>query len=297
MRSHAMPAGLVAAALLAGCASDGTSPERGGRNLGILQMARHESAATSPPASSGPASEFNGSISWDLPPGPGTEIPYEILRAPRAVLAGTPFPLIVYTIGPNGCWSADGMDVAVGTTVVELTPWDYSSGADTCTMMLQYLRHDATLTLEQPGEWTLRVDGRRIGPNGATDRSVRAETSIVAYDRANVPAPSEVQMAEGDELLVDGVLRIRFEGVDEDSRCPLDVQCVWQGNAAVRFEVGPEAGSSTTLVLNTGIEPEVAEVAGYRIRLLDLEPVPLFPSDLPFPEYRAILAFEALPAP
>ena len=30
-----------------------------------------------------------------------------------------------------------------------------------------------------------------------------------------------------------GNLQIRFIGVPEDSRCPLDVECVWAGNAKI----------------------------------------------------------------
>ena len=66
-------------------------------------------------------------------------------------------------------------------------------------------------------------------------------------------------------------IRIKFEGVLSDNRCPIDVQCVWQGNAEVEFTFSKDH-KGTTFTLNTGIEPSEIILFGYKIKLEKLEP-------------------------
>ncbi|HSK18347.1 MAG TPA: hypothetical protein VK912_04360 [Longimicrobiales bacterium] len=64
---------------------------------------------------------------------------------------------------------------------------------------------------------------------------------------------------------------ITFSAIEADSRCPVDVTCVWAGDAHVRLD-GSRGAGREPLELHTGIEPTEAEFAGYRIRLLDVSP-------------------------
>src|SRR6185312_15051394 len=49
----------------------------------------------------------------------------------------------------------------------------------------------------------------------------------------------EFKLKAGRQVTVKGTkLRIRFVAVENDSRCPSDVTCVWAGNAAVQFQLG-----------------------------------------------------------
>jgi hypothetical protein len=243
------------------------------------------------------ASTLDSPISWDVPPGDGTLFPPEVLRAPAEVIAGYPFPVTVFTVGPNGCWSPDGIDIKIGTSEVELLPWDLHTGADACTMIFGYLAHDTILTLQEAGEWTLRVEGRRIRGDGSVDGSVKAERKVVVHPASNVPSPAEIELAPGEEILVDGILRVLFMAVEEDSRCPVDVQCVWQGNAAVRIALTSGSGPSHPALLNTGVDPTKVEFGGYRISLFDLTPKPLSTSTIPAGAYRASLGIERLATP
>jgi hypothetical protein len=71
-------------------------------------------------------------------------------------------------------------------------------------------------------------------------------------------------------------LRIRFVTVENDSRCPSDVTCVWAGNAAVQLQFGT-GRSSKTITLNTSKSPSFVgetEYHGYRVTLVDLSPYP-----------------------
>jgi hypothetical protein len=75
-----------------------------------------------------------------------------------------------------------------------------------------------------------------------------------------------------------GGLRVRFARVASDSRCPVDVNCVWAGNAEVLFEVGAKAWrGKTTLKLNTnagGQGASEAKFGRYTVKLVNLNPQP-----------------------
>lgn len=68
-------------------------------------------------------------------------------------------------------------------------------------------------------------------------------------------------------------LRIKFVEFIEDSRCPVDVDCIWAGNAKIKVRV-TSRGVSRVLTLET-MNPDKAVVAhGYTFRLTGLTPVP-----------------------
>jgi hypothetical protein len=85
-----------------------------------------------------------------------------VLQAPDTVDAGQAFEVRTNTVGPNGCWRSDGQTVGKVGRVVVLRPYDSHSGSEVCTEALVYLSHSSTLVLDEPGEWTLRVNGRRL---------------------------------------------------------------------------------------------------------------------------------------
>jgi hypothetical protein len=72
-------------------------------------------------------------------------------------------------------------------------------------------------------------------------------------------------------------LRIKFVAVEEDSRCPANVTCVWAGNAAVRLELSTDGRDRESLTLNTAKSSTLVgerQYRGYRVRLLGLNPYP-----------------------
>jgi hypothetical protein len=223
--------------------------------------------------------------------------PPEVIESPSEAIAGYSFPVTVFTIGPNGCWSPDGIEVETGERVVDLVPWDHHSGADACTMIFGYLAHEATLNLSEPGEWTLRVAGRRIRGDGSSDGSVRAERRVIVHPPSNVPSPARIQLAPGQEIIVDGILDLSFVGVEEDSRCPIDAVCVWQGNAAVRIALSLPGIPEVSALLNTGVEPTGVEVGDYRIRLEELSPSPRSTSSILPASFRATIRIEQATSP
>lgn len=90
-------------------------------------------------------------------------------------------------------------------------------------------------------------------------------------------------------------LRIRFERVAEDSRCPTDVQCVWAGNARVVLVVAL-GGDRQEVEMNTGVDPRTVEVDGHSLTLEDLRPLPSTGQSIPREGYTATLVVtEAAP--
>jgi hypothetical protein len=112
-----------------------------------------------------------------------------------------------------------------------------------------------------------------------------------AEARAALAAPSTAPL--GRSVRIDGTaLRVSFTGVLEDGRCPADVLCVWQGNARVALVIAVPDRADTALVLNTGVEPTRAEVAGYRVHLEELLPYPIAGAPADPRAYRARLRVE-----
>jgi hypothetical protein len=95
-----------------------------------------------------------------------------------------------------------------------------------------------------------------------------------AADSVAVQLGREFELKMNQTGTVDGV-RLTLRGVPEDSRCPIDVVCVWEGNARAVLEVRAGAnGEPTTINLNTSLAPQEATVLGLRVRLNGVLPAP-----------------------
>lgn len=68
-----------------------------------------------------------------------------------------------------------------------------------------------------------------------------------------------------------GRLRVRFDRIVEDSRCPMNARCIRAGNARVRLTV-TQGRSSRRITLDSTDGTTSAEVFGYRIEFVDLQP-------------------------
>jgi hypothetical protein len=93
-----------------------------------------------------------------------------------------------------------------------------------------------------------------------------------------------------------GNLRVRFDRVASDSRCPVDVTCVWAGNAEVQLEVSAKGWrrwqGQRTLKLNTNASterPGEEQYRRYTIKLVGLSPQPRSRRKIPAGQYTATL--------
>jgi hypothetical protein len=88
---------------------------------------------------------------------------------------------------------------------------------------------------------------------------------------------------------------VRFQAVLEDSRCPVNADCVWAGNAKVALDVVGAQGRSETITLNTELEPRTARVGSFELRLISLAPRPELGVPIPMREYTVTLRIVELP--
>ena len=68
-----------------------------------------------------------------------------------------------------------------------------------------------------------------------------------------------------------------FSEVD-DSRCPSDVTCIWEGRASVTFRIYNQM-QSQTIILTTN-ENTTSYVDSYEINLIDILPYPVSTNDI-----------------
>lgn len=92
----------------------------------------------------------------------------------------------------------------------------------------------------------------------------------------------------------DGALRIGFEKVSADSRCPKGEQCVWAGDATVRVWLQRRGGAQERIELHTA--PGLAG-AGHApdpgLRLVRLDPTPVTGKVIAQRDYVVTLALGA----
>ena len=71
----------------------------------------------------------------------------------------------------------------------------------------------------------------------------------------------KLKIGESAEMPREG-LKIEFDSVTEDSRCPKGVTCVWAGNAKILLKVKKDAAKPANVELNTNINPKTSSVFG-----------------------------------
>jgi hypothetical protein len=116
------------------------------------------------------------------------------------------------------------------------------------------------------------------GTSPATPRAAAAATVGEPFTLA----PAQTAQVEGTGLAV------TFESVSADSRCPADVTCVWEGDAVVLVTVRPAASTPSELHTSGRYASQV-EAGDFRVRLVELKPVPRSGASPAPGEYRATL--------
>jgi hypothetical protein len=95
------------------------------------------------------------------------------------------------------------------------------------------------------------------------------ENAIVAQPDVTFSLPM------GKSAVVNGTgARITFRRVTEDSRCPVDVTCVWAGDAKIELAISRNGAGDDVRVLSlTPLNNETSS-GSLRIRFVGLAPVP-----------------------
>jgi hypothetical protein len=100
----------------------------------------------------------------------------------------------------------------------------------------------------------------------------------------------QFELGVGQEAQIQGTpIVVRFTRVSEDSRCPIDVNCVWAGDGVLKFALSGADVIKNETSLHTTLEPKLLYYGGYTIRLIDLKPTPRSGAKIPATAYLATL--------
>jgi hypothetical protein len=101
---------------------------------------------------------------------------------------------------------------------------------------------------------------------------------------------TDFTLAPGESAPIEGAsLSVRFVAVTEDSRCPSDTTCVWAGEVEVKLEILERSKPARQLQLKSG---ETADLTGFRLTLLSVDPPPVSTARISAQAYRATLRAE-----
>ncbi|UCE65100.1 MAG: hypothetical protein JSU85_09480 [Candidatus Zixiibacteriota bacterium] len=87
-------------------------------------------------------------------------------------------------------------------------------------------------------------------------------------------------------------LSVKFTNVAEDSRCPVGVECIWQGQAKIELEIkrkDKEPENITLTSLAGRDELAITQVNDHFIRLLKVEPPRIKDVELKLSDYNITL--------
>jgi hypothetical protein len=93
-------------------------------------------------------------------------------------------------------------------------------------------------------------------------------------------------------MLRDG-LKVTFDGVREDSRCPIDALCVWAGDATVAVRLSQPPATLAERALHTQAGGSEAQYLDYLIKLVALAPYPRSDRQIRPADYVATLTVAA----
>ena len=148
-----------------------------------------------------------------------------------------------------------------------------------CARLSQMASSRPLVTLVSSGSVQELMYWRLIKGNGMLNHLAAALISLggilacapVRSDVPTVPVNTDFEVTIGGMARIqDSWLLVRFDTVTEDSRCPADVQCVWEGNATARVTVD-SAGTAAIAEFRTS-RPQPVSVFGWTLELRQLRP-------------------------
>ena len=131
-------------------------------------------------------------------------------------------------------------------------------------------------------------DGSVVGRTGPNCEF--AKCPYVVMSQASLGAPFKIALQQNIAIPLEK-LSFKFYAVTEDSRCPIDVRCVWAGRAVIALEVTKNGENTATFELTNGdsnIEISEQYYEGYVIKFLNINSSPVI-STKPTQNYVATL--------
>jgi len=88
-------------------------------------------------------------------------------------------------------------------------------------------------------------------------------------------------------------LRLCFDSLISDSRCPANAMCVWQGTAVAKFSLSKNNETSSFTLATINMSPNYRKdttIMGYKIEFINLSPYPgTVPTPVPADQIKAEL--------
>lgn len=117
-------------------------------------------------------------------------------------------------------------------------------------------------------------------------------------DAMKLVAGDTISLAFGETVIIESSgLKVGFERVTSESRCPVEVECFWtgMGRISVSLSISDQANAHVTpAIMGGGFDPKLADILsgsalGYRVDLLELSPYPEKPGPIDERVYVATL--------
>lgn len=110
--------------------------------------------------------------------------------------------------------------------------------------------------------------------------------------------PIQISLKYGESKMIKPFqLRVGFQEVLSDSRCPMNVVCVWEGRAEIRLWLIPSKADTVFITSSIfgyvdktdTLRHTAVDTAGFQITLIQLDPYPVAGVDVQKEAYVALL--------
>jgi len=92
-------------------------------------------------------------------------------------------------------------------------------------------------------------------------------------------------------------ISIELDSVTEDSRCPVNVECIWAGNARAKFILNSNNRPSGFSLNTSTVFRNDTIISGYDIKLIELKPYPVYLHPINQTEYIAMIKITPVNGP
>lgn len=105
-------------------------------------------------------------------------------------------------------------------------------------------------------------------------------------DTKVVKSGEDFELSPSQSAVVDqGALTLTLVKVNQDSRCPIDVVCVWAGDVALALLVGTNNSAKNPSTIHTNLDPRTTIAGGYKIEAVNVQPARRSESTIPQESY------------
>jgi hypothetical protein len=120
-----------------------------------------------------------------------------------------------------------------------------------------------------------RILQRKLAIAGAYALLATGAGCAAVETAVSVEPGASFTLAPGETALVKGTdTRITFRQMREDSRCPVDVTCVWEGDAKIEIVISRAGAADETRILSIRPTNNEVRTGNLRLRFVSLAPVP-----------------------